>query len=351
MKKIKYFMLMFSVLFLLPMMVHAADTANVSIKDVSLVDQVGDINITQEPKATGLNIDFGVEFKDVGDKVIYKAIIENKDNEDYLLRLPKSKENGYVTYQYKFGDNSEILKAKSTKELVITIEYKEEVPDSALENGRYKESNRVVLTLANDGGDVVPANPKTGQSIAFIIIIAMVVLGSAFVVFKNHKSAKNFVFLLAVGAFLLPISIYAIKELTITVNSSVEIARVKEFCVLNDINDNNGDDEGGDVLLREAEVDENQSGDFYFEYTPGSTFRDYFNSNSGLLQSVTSTGTPLSLDAGFAKSYLDEYSMNVMVFYTPEQLEEDDSSDYQDLDSVIRDKSEGCYFISGIEDK
>ena len=341
MKKIKYFMLIFSVLFLLPMMVHAADTANVSIKKVSLVDQVGDINITQEPKATGLNIDFGVEFKDVGDKVIYKAEIENKDNEDYLLRLPKSKEDGYVTYQYKFGDNSEILKANSTKELVITIEYKEEVPDNALENGRYKESNRVVLTLANDDGTsaVVPANPKTGQSIAFIIIIGFVVLGSSFVVFKNHKSAKNFVFLLAVGAFLLPISIYAIKELTITVNSSVEIARTKEFCVAKMARFGSTGSSG--IYSSSPSDSYSQS----YEYYVGMTFGDYFDSDlfrNSLF--ATSNGYDLDFDVDFARND-DEYDdgFNSIMFFASEDLE----GSYQGLDSKIKDSSEGCYTIDG----
>ena len=343
MKKIKYFMLIFSVLFLLPMMVHAADTANVSIKKVSLVDQVGDINITQEPKATGLNIDFGVEFKDVGDKVIYKAEIENKDNEDYLLRLPKSKEDGYVTYQYKFGDNSEILKANSTKELVITIEYKEEVPDNALENGRYKESNRVVLTLANDDGTsaVVPANPKTGQSIAFIIIIGFVVLGSSFVVFKNHKSAKNFVFLLAVGAFLLPISIYAIKELTITVNSSVEIARTAEFCVISQSGNSGSIPSLMAASNSQPDSDQNFS---YYKYNVGMTFADYFDSEMYDPEFTTSNGIDLNFDIDFAGNIdEDNERRNVIAFNGFNETEDD----YQSLVSKIKDSSEGCYYIAG----
>jgi len=352
-KKIKMFLLFIATFFFVPFMVRAED-ANVTINKVSLESKTDGVEITAEPQINGLEINFGLEFSEVGDKVVYKADFINKDNEDYELKLPDSKADGYVTYTYQFSDNSNILKANSNKSLVITVEYKTEVPDSALQGGKYTENNQVKITLLNDNGTV---NPKTGQSVLFVFVIGLLLIGTAIVVFRNHKSSKTFALLLAMGVMFLPLSIYALKQLSITVNTKVEIAKIKNFCVLNYAVQPN--EPGAQAVDRAAILkmvgSAGNANTISYSYKTGETFLDYIERNS---QFVSSTGDSLDSTFDFVSNREEDVcNHNIIIFYTNEELDTMFSSSntvnngsepgtFQGGSDLILDESQGCYYIN-----
>ncbi len=354
MKKIKIVLFVIAVLFLFPFMVHAKD-ANVIIDKVTLESKTDGVEIIEEPTIDGLVIDFGLEFSEVGDKVVYKADFINKDQEDYELKLPEAKSDGYVIYSYQFQDNSSILKANSSKSLIITVEYKDEVPDSALQNGKYSEKNQVKLTLLTDDKEVEVVNPKTGQSILFIAFVSAILLGSAYVIFKNHKNSKTIGLLFLVGIMALPFSIYALKQLSVTINTRIEIAKIKDFCVLDystPISDP-GHDSIDRVAILKMVGNGGNSNTFSYTFKTGDTILDYMKKNENF---VSTFGSPLNPNYVFIRGDeqgpLCEY--NVVIFYSNEELEEMYSGNqtstnpgtFQNGDSIIQDSSIGCYFIA-----
>ena len=354
MKKMKMLMILIMSVFFLPFMV-SAEGANVSIEKISL-DEEATTNenlVITEPVVNGLSIDFGLSFSEVGDKVVYKVDFVNKDSEDYELKFPAAGD-GYVTYQYEFSDHSNVLKANSSKSLMITIEYKKEVPDNLLRDGKYTENNQINLALLNNEAKTV--NPKTGQSLLFVVLIAVILIGSAIVVFKNHKSSKTLALLLAVGLMILPLSIYALKQLNVTINSHVEIVKVKEFCVLNysAVGDVSGSiapkslTDGSLALKMVGNVGNMNT--LSYTYKTNETFLDYITRNSKF---VSSTGDALNPEYDFVtNSEEDSCNHNIVIFYTNEELETmysgngESTGTFQNGDAIILDESQGCYFIS-----
>lgn len=331
MKKIKSLFMLLAIFFLFPFMVNAEE-ANVTIESVVLDESASTQGVvTSEPQVTGLSIDFGLEFSNVGDKVVYRAIFNNNDTEDYALTLPEAKDGEYVTYQYAFEDGNNVLMAKSKKTLVITIEYKNEVPDDVLDanNGKYRDANRVQLTLVNNEGKVTSAgtNPKTGQSLLIIGLLAIAIIVSSYVVYKNNKSAKNLVLLVAAGLFIIPMTIYALKELSITINSSVGIAKEREFCVIN-------------LQSGPATYDS-------YTYRTGTTLGEYLKGHSV----VASMGdNKLNPNRDFVTSLDDNTcGTNVAYYIEKSHLGDADNSEYkvmQNGESVILDSEHVCYFLT-----
>lgn len=336
MKKIKSLLMLLIAFFLFPFMVYA-ENANVTIEDVTRDSKTQGVEVTTEPQITGLNINFGLEFSEVGDKVVYKAVFNNQDNEDYSLTLPSGKEGEYVTYSYAFEDGNNVLKAKSKKTLVITIEYKKEVPDSALENGKYVEANQVKVTLADSEGKPVGNNPKTGQSLLLIGLLALVIVGSSYVVYKNNKSTKSLALLVAFGLLIVPMTIYALKELNITVNTSVSVAKWKEFCVIN----------------YQSDVAENPYR--YYSYKTGTTFSNYLRRavpvDSALpgdyvIPRPSSGEDLLTPDAEYATEAGDTCGINVVNYVEKSHLGDATlNGTFQNGNSIILDADQGCYFL------
>lgn len=324
--------------FLFPFFVNAKD-ANVivdSVTHVSDQEVLDGVNIVTEPIIDGLNISFGLEFTKVGGKVVYKVLIKNQDSEDYQLKLPESVD-GYVSYQYQFDDNSDVLKKNTSKTLFITINYKEEVPDASLVNGKYLENKNFSLTLLDNSGNVVNlknGNPKTGQSLLLLIIITFFIIISAYCVFRYQRNVKSFIFLLTVGLMILPISILAMKSVNISINSDVEVAKIKNFCYLD--------------YVSGVANNKNTS----LEMKTGSTMKELFKSHS---ESTIATVENELLDgAEFVTSETDDNcGKNVIIFYTNSQLEtmfggssDEVFGEFANWDSIVKDSDQGCYFIS-----
>ena len=323
MKKIKSLLFLLAVFFMAPLVTNA-ESANVVIDSVTLEDASQGVVENATPTFNGLDLNFDVKFTNVGDSIIYKVAVTNKDSEDYLLSNTSIKDGEYIEYDFLFEDNTNILKAKSSKVMKVTIKYIKQVPDGALINGKYTKTSNVKINFNDKAGKTVAnTNPKTGSSILFILMILAVVLaGVALIFFRNKKGVKTFSLLLAGALFVVPTSIFAVKALTINVSANIEVSNLPKFCVFD--------------FMKYAEdnaTTENISNYYnYYEYINGMTFGQYFDK--------------------FTNTNISTNSM-VHLFYTysdlKNSLEVEDSTGYPGTtvaeDTVIQDESQGCYLF------
>ena len=148
MKKIKY--LFFAILlsiFLFPN-VYAKDS--VYIKSITLDSSSNNTSINDKPTFSGLNMNFDLGFKEVGDYAKYKVVIRNDSNTDYNISEDTSfNTSDYIKYTYEVENK---LKAKSESIVYVTVKYNKKVDSSLLVNGKYIENNKAVVQLANKDG-------------------------------------------------------------------------------------------------------------------------------------------------------------------------------------------------------
>lgn len=206
--KILLFIMLLAVC-IIPMGVNAKDL-NVTLKSIAFVEKGGNATQVIDPSIDGYNINLNMKFEKLNDYITYKLVIENKDNEDYYLVLDVSDE--YVKY-----DLSTIsIKKNATTEVQITAKYTKELPAELKD----QQLNKVVkLNITDKKGNVL--NPKTGQSI-YLIIALLLVIGATILVVLKKKQKKN-VGLIVLAILLVPVSVLAANDLSITINSTYEI--------------------------------------------------------------------------------------------------------------------------------
>ena len=264
MKKMKYLVLLIALL-LFPSIVNAE--GNIAITKIVKKDITGYAYELNPPTFSGLTINYDLSFHSVGDSVTYIATVQNSDKEAYKIENKNSfSPSGYMTYEFKFSDNTNTIKANETKDMYITIKYNKEVPIDKLVNGEYKEQNQMDLILVNSNGQIL--NPNTSSTILFILLIGIILLVSI-ITFKKHK--KISVLLLTI-ALLIPITTYALKEIKITLNTQVVIEKDLKFCIYEP-------QEPGTYNLSESI----EPPRMYFNYTEGETLENWLNNNPAFI--------------------------------------------------------------------
>ena len=352
MKKIKHLVLIITLL-LFPIMVNAE--GNVSITKIELKEVKGDALEISKPTFKGLDVNYNLSFHKVGDSITYIATIKNNDKEDYKITNKSSfSDSGYMEYTFNFTDNSNIIKTNETKDMYITINYKNEVPMEKLVNGAYTEQNKMNLILVNNRGQEV--NPNTQSTIYFIIGIILL-LSISLVIFKKHK--KLSVFLIALS-LLLPVTTYALKEITITLNTRVEVVKNLEFCYEND---------WGFVKRTIEEYNPYSN----YPYEAGMTFNDWSHSEFGMTLPEGNFGFKTKEFYECRNEVYNKYSSKADAMKAPDTKDGDTNGDLTILDpdeppyepseyeiamnecwnkytepvnknSKIRRSNEGCYY-------
>ncbi len=360
MKRIKYLILLIALL-LFPSIVNAE--GNVSITKIVKKEMTGYAYEINPPTFNGLQVNYNLSFNTVGDSVTYIATVKNSDKEEYKIENKNSfSPSGYMTYEFKFSDNTNTIKPNETKDMYITIKYTKAVPAEKLVNGEYKEQNQMNLILVNSNGQI--QNPNTKSTIFFILFIVSLLIISI-VLFKNHKKVS--VLLLALS-LLIPITTYALKEIKITLNTQVSIEKDLKFCVYNPKSYRS-------TLKVDTEPDR-----IYLSYTNGMKLIDWYNNNPDYF------GNDFNINNydyffsknGFVECINDVYMRHESIFKAAEVphvmesskasavkggLDDKDTDpefseflnelnkchqDYEEevnLNSLIKNRNEGCYRI------
>ena len=213
-----------------------------------------------------------MRFEKLNDYITYKLLVENKDKEDY--NLVTNLDDEYVKYDF----STKNIKKNTTTEVVITAKYVKELPD----NLKNQQINKVIkLNITDKNGNIL--NPKTGQNF-YIIIALILIVGLVTILVIKKKKSKELGFI-ALILLLVPVTVLATKELSITINSTYEIkdvsglrykgikldserdmnilkSKIDNFC----LTDNNVENNSGLVIDYKFEAIAENSADFKFIY-------------------------------------------------------------------------------------
>ena len=171
----------------LPFYVNAetCDTNKISISSIIVESKSDNVEELNEATASGKSINLNISMSEVEDYIEYKFVIKNESNEDYKIDKTSLNINSdYINYLFETDDNSNIVKAKSFKNVTLRVEYKNEVLEDKFENGTYNDNKSMIVQLNN--GNNTLKNPKTGvQSYVLISIIVLLVSGTLYVLLKK----------------------------------------------------------------------------------------------------------------------------------------------------------------------
>jgi len=220
-------------LILMPFIVNA-ETCNpdkISISSIT-IEEISD-NVTEIDGATasGKNINLNLSMLEVGDSISYKVVIKNDSNEDYELNKNSLNiSSDYIDYILESEDNSNIIKANSSKVVYLKVHYSNEVPEEKFESGVFNDNKSMTLNLATEDNvnilDIIK-NPKTGSQLYFAIFVAMLLISfTLYVVFRKKKLVK-FMVLIIGTSIIIPISVHALCKCEISVASNVVIKETR----------------------------------------------------------------------------------------------------------------------------
>ena len=219
MKKISYLVLILVMTILITPTVFAK--GNVEIKSIELESKSKSVDVNSEPTFKGLEMNFGLSFKQPGDYARYEVIIKNNSDKEFQISEDTSfNTSKYITYKYEVD---KILKAKGETTVHVTITYEKAVAPELLVSGKYSEQNKAVVQLQNEEGEVVNPNTRLGISLVIIVLfIASIVV--AILLNKQYFTKYSSLFMILI-IFLLPIFVFAIDTLKLTINVDVEIEK------------------------------------------------------------------------------------------------------------------------------
>lgn len=210
-------------LMFIPFMVNA-ETCNpdsISISSIEMDSKSENVTEVNTATVNGKNINLDLKLSEVGDNIQYKITVKNTSNEDYVLDNNSfDLGSNYIDYSIITEDNSDIVKANSTKTVMLMIKYNNEVPSELLENGTYVDEQTGNINLSSEDNIV---NPKTGvQSYIYLFIALLVISITIYLILKKNKYSKMMVFITGLIIFV-PISVYALCKCEIKIKSRVEI--------------------------------------------------------------------------------------------------------------------------------
>ena len=214
---------------LIPIVAKAetCDVNNITIESIGVEKRDAGVFETEGTDIVDNKIKFDLNMGKVGDSAEYKIVVKNNGDTEYQVEANDIlNQSSYLEYSIVSDGDANVIPANSSKELRLKVEYKNEVPESAFENGEYKDDQTVKLNLSS--GEVElntdEVNPQTG-TLVFDISVAVLVIsmvGLVFV-FKNKKFLKYYI--PAIGLLLIiPVTVLAVCKAEITVESSVKFA-------------------------------------------------------------------------------------------------------------------------------
>ena len=267
-----------------------ASTNDISISGVEVVEKSDTANISSQPTYSGMNINFAIKFYNLNDYVRYKIKVTNKGNEDILISdkgTINTSPDDYINYSFGWNsDDTNIVKANSTKEFYLNVKYNKEVDSNSYNpEGKYIQNRIISIKLDSQVSnnptsdtdnkknnippsqsmhdskiDLIQTNPKTGDEIGKYFIMAICsFIGIVIVVItlkkkqlkiniekylhllKNHP--QKYVIALFIFSILTIVAIasytYALESVEIKINSNIEIekSRLAKSCYANSYKD------------------------------------------------------------------------------------------------------------------
>ena len=308
-KKVR--LLLLSIIFLVPFMVFAESkventnhSGDVYIASSELIKSSDGVEEVEKPTLKDLNVKFNIRFSEVNQSIEYKLIIKNTSNKDYNISTDNSfNKSDYITYNFKYDDGSDIIKANSEEEMLVTIVYTKEVPDNKLTDGKFIEDNAMSLNLSDEITNPSTILQRYGVNILLIIITCVVAF-----YFLKTKNIKNSLKVLILGLILIPLATRALDTIEVTIDSHVEIETEGEFCYETNINEGIANETTPSESYTEVKA--------LYKYRKGMTWEDYLNSDYNKITdstTITYNNKQLNLKEYFtkynkARQYIEEFN-------------------------------------------
>lgn len=220
---------------LIPFIVQAqtCDENDIKISTIEKGTNTGAVEEIQEPVINGRKIKLDLKMKNVGDSIEYKLFIKNDSNEDYSLDENSLLEaSDYIEYSLDMDNDEKIIKAHEGKDVYLSVTYKKAVNDSDFVNGVYQDNKSLVVNLKNNEETTNNTNninnPSTGINFILLGCVLLVFIGSSYIIIKNNK--KEYMIFL-IGLLVIPFGVKALCNISLNVDSNVEIRKEEEFCI------------------------------------------------------------------------------------------------------------------------
>lgn len=275
-------------------------SSNVQITSVELAEKATGTEILKDATYEELNVNFSIKFNDVNEYAKYKIVVKNTSSMDYEVdnNVSALNESDYFHYTLTYDGNTNVVKPNEELVMYLTILYKNEVPDEKFSSGTFQEDNTMSLSLKTN-----VANPNTTTTkIVLVAGIAIVALIVCTIMFKK----KTLLVLVGIIA-ILPLTIYALEQITITVNSHIEVAGEAYFC-----------DRDYNVATNEITYD------VLIKYQRGMTWGDFYNSEY------------ISDWSSYSSAVFSENEENL--------TEKEVINISQNSTEIIKSKNNGCYY-------
>ena len=241
MKYVKYLL----ILFFIPYIVVAeeCDVSKITITSIEQKGIEGNAKELDNPEVKDRDIKLSLKMYDVGDSITYDMTIKNDSEEDYMIDEDTFKtDSEYIEYTLRTNDNSNVVKAKNTKNVTLTVTYRKEVDESLLTNNKFNASNSLKLTLNTNEKEqtldvittdnikesVAPQevkNPLTNVNNINVLIIILLTLIAIIYLIVHSKKKYNKYLIIILSMSLIPM-VYAICKCDIDVESTIEIEHI-----------------------------------------------------------------------------------------------------------------------------
>ena len=220
MKKLS--IVLFTIILLLPLVAFAASCNTEKISISSIEFESKDDNVTELSSATvsGKTINLNLSMKTPGDFVSYLVTITNDSDEDYEFDSNSIYTDlDFISYTFESNDNSNIVKANSSKTVRLRVEYKNQIPDGSFTNNTYNINRTITFNLSS--GDIINV-PDTNNFSIYMIIITLLLVISLAIIFRKRKFAKYMILIIGV-AIIIPLKAYSVCKCELTINSNIEV--------------------------------------------------------------------------------------------------------------------------------
>ena len=210
---------------ILPLFVFAedhCDSSNIVIDSISLKEKSETAEELSDVEVVGHNIQLDLKMMNLDDYVEYELNVKNQSDEDvYFDETSLSTDNAYLQYQISYPDASNIIPAKTDKDILLRVSYVK-----AVEDFHYANQENIAIPLSNkeivkdkESVKEILQNPKTFYNIFYVVV--MVSLFVLYVIFSRRKS-KVFLFII-VGIGSIPFVVQGICKTEMVIDSKVEL--------------------------------------------------------------------------------------------------------------------------------
>ncbi len=222
------------------------DISNITITSMKPNKIEGNTEVISNPTFEDRTINLNLKMYDVNDSITYDLVIKNDSEEDYMIDEDTFKtDSEYIEYTLKTNDNTNVVKAKNSKEVSLIVTYKKEVEDDKLTNNKFNASNTLKLSLntseKEQSLDIITTdnikesldpqgvkNPVT--SVSSMLLISTILLTTILIIHILIKRKNKYTkYLLLILSMLLIPTVYAICKCDIEVESTIEIERLPKI--------------------------------------------------------------------------------------------------------------------------